>query len=515
MGTIVRGKYLITDATLKEKGIVPNGAVYIDKGKIVSVDSFDDIRQKYPEAKIVGSGQELVMPGIIDAHSHGRGISPIQKGVLTDYLENNLLDWAYMPLFPPDVTSALCALRHITNGCTTVHNNGFDIEGDGAYEYAESTIKAYQKTGIRLAYSPGVRNMDRLILDSENFLATLPEDLKQYFNPIALKDSKDSKKLEDDYFDIFESLFEKFNDSETRIFLSPSWAQACTEDFLFRTQKTSERHGNIPIHMHCVQTPVQKAFSFRKYQKSAIGYLDDLGLLGNSTVLAHAIWVTPEDIQIMAERGVSITTHPSCNLAMRNGLAPIYQMLHCNINVAMGMDDKTINDDEDAIMEMRMLHKLHRVASFDLTSKPIDAFDVMKCATINGAKTLGFGGELGAIAPGMKADIIMLDLDRIYNTPWASDNLNIAEMLMHRGLGSDVKTVIVSGNIVMEDRKIKNIDVPALYEEVRRIGSKGLSERQKKYANMLMRLKPYYQQWYNDWIDVDAQPMYRLHAAVH
>ena len=86
---------------------------------------------------------------------------------------------------------------------------------------------------------------------------------------------------------------------------------------------------------------------------------------------------------------------------------------------------------------------------------------------------------------------------------------------MHRGLGSDVKTVIVSGNIVMEDKKIKNIDVPALYEEVRKIGSKGLPERQRKHADMLMRLKPYYQKWYNSWIDVDAQPMYRLHAAVH
>ena len=511
MEAIVRGKYLITDPSLKEKGIKSDAAVYIKDGIVAEVRDFSALKEKFPNVKVIGSGKELVMPGIIDAHSHGRGLSPIQKGVLTDYLENNLLDWAFMQNFPPEITSALCALRHISNGCTTIHNNGFDIDGEGAHGYAEKTINAYLKTGIRLAYSPGVRNVDRLILDSEKFLATLPQELNAYFKSAV---NNDSKKLENDYFAIFEDLFEKYNGEETHIFLSPSWAQACTEDFLLRAKETSEGHNNIPIHMHCIQTPIQKAFSFRKYGKSAVSYLDGLGLLSDHTVLAHAIWVTSEDIRLMAERGVSITTHPSCNLAMRNGLAPVYQMLKNDICVAMGMDDKTINDDEDGVLEMRMLHKLHRVASFDLTNKALDAFDVMKCATVNGAKVLGFENELGAIAPGMKADIITVDLERIYNAPWASDNLNVAEMLVHRGLGSDVKTVIVAGKIVMEDRQVKNIDVPALFDEVRKIGAKGLPEGQRKHAEMLMKLKPYYQSWYHDWIDPKDRPVYNLHTKI-
>lgn len=511
MEALVRGKYLIMDTALKEKGIKSDAAVHIKDGKVTEVGDFSTLKEKWPDIKVIGSGKELVMPGIIDAHSHGRGLSPIQKGVLTDYLENNLLDWAFMLNFPPEITSALCAFRHISNGCTTIHNNGFDIDGEGAHEYAERTINAYLKTGIRLAYSPGVRNIDRLILDSEKFLAALPLELKTYFESAV---NNDSKKLENNYFAIFEDLFKKYNSEETHIFLSPSWAQACTEDFLLRTKEASEKYNNIPIHMHCVQTPIQKAFSFRKYGKSAVSYLDDLGMLSDHTVLAHAIWVTSEDIRLIAERGVSITTHPSCNLAMRNGLAPVYQMLKNNICVAMGMDDKTINDDEDGVLEMRMLHKLHRIASFDLTNRALDAFDVMKCATANGAKVLGFGNELGAIVPGMKADIIMVDLERIYNTPWASDNLNVAEMLIHRGLGSDVKTVIVAGEIVMEDRKIKNIDVPALFDEVRNIGAKGLPEKQRRHAEMLTKLKPYYQRWYNDWINPEDRPNYNLHTEI-
>ena len=509
MEAIIRSKYLITDPILKEDGIIVNGAVYIKDKKIVEVGDFDLLKMKHPQIPIKGSGKELVMPGLIDAHSHGRGLSPIQKGVLNDYLENNLLDWAFMPNFPPEITSALCALRHILNGCTTIHNNGFDIDGKSAYEYAKKTINAYLATGIRLAYSPGVRNIDRLALNAKEFWATLPEDLKKYFEPAVYIDSK---KIENNYFAVFEELYEEYNNNTTHIFLSPSWAQACTEDFLLRAKDVSEKYGCIPIHMHCIQTPIQKAFSFKKYGKSAVKYLDDLGILTPHTVLAHAIWVTNDDIDLIAQHGVSITTHPSCNLAMRNGLAPIYKMLHSNICVAMGMDDKTINDDEDAVLEMRMLHKLHRVPSFDLTNRALDAFDIIKCATLNGAKVLGFESELGAITPGMKADIILVDLERIYNMPWASDNLNVAEMLIHRGVGSDVKSVIIDGEFVMEDRIVKSIDVEALFREVREIGAKGLPPQQLKHAEMLMKLKPHYQKWYNNWIEPTGIPIYNLHT---
>src|SRR5207249_408615 len=102
--------------------------------------------------------------------------------------------------------------------------------------------------------------------------------------------------------------------------------------------------------------------------------------------LGHAIWVTEEDIDRLATRRASITSHPSCNLGMRNGLAPIYLMHRRGVNVAMGLDDKTINDDEDAIMELRMLHKLHRVPDYDLRTPALDAYDVLGMGTLNGAR---------------------------------------------------------------------------------------------------------------------------------
>jgi cytosine/adenosine deaminase-related metal-dependent hydrolase len=203
-----------------------------------------------------------------------------------------------------------------------------------------------------------------------------------------------------------------FNSENTRILLSPSWAQAVTESFLARTRETADRLGKVPIHMHCLQTPIHKAFSLRRYGQTAVAWLDERGLIDERVSLGHAIWVTDRDIDILAARRASITTHPSCNLGMRNGLAPVYEMARRGVNVAMGLDDKTIDDDEDAVMELRMLHKLHRVPSYDLATPALTAREVLAMGMLNGARALGFGGRLGALTPDLKADAILVDLDR-------------------------------------------------------------------------------------------------------
>ena len=262
--------------------------------------------------------------------------------------------------------------------------------------------------------------------------------------------------------------------------------------------------------MHCVQTPIQKAFSFRKYGKSAVAWLDELGLVDENLALGHAIWVTEDDIDRLATRRASITSHPSCNLGMRNGLAPIHEMHRRGVNVAMGLDDKTINDDEDAVMELRMLHKLHRVPSYDLRTPALTAYDVLRMGTVNGARALGFGGQIGALAPGMKADMILVDLDRVLRDPWLTEDLPIAEAFVHRAMGEDVNTAIVGGRVVMQDRRLTTIDVDGLYREIRK-AARHIPPRQRRHAEMLQRLKPYYQAWYNAWLEPeDAQHFYVL-----
>ena len=110
---ILRGAYIITDPRLGPAGVIPKGSVAITDGTVAQTGPFAEIAPKYPGARVLGDGRQLVMPGLVDAHSHGRGLSPIQKGVRNDFLENALFDWAYMPVLPPELTAAVCAWRHL------------------------------------------------------------------------------------------------------------------------------------------------------------------------------------------------------------------------------------------------------------------------------------------------------------------------------------------------------------------------------------------------------------------
>ena len=259
------------------------------------------------------------------------------------------------------------------------------------------------------------------------------------------------------------------------------------------------RAGKLPIQTHTLQTPAQKAYGLKKYGKSVLAHFADIALVDEILVLGHAVFVTESDIELLAARHASTTHHASCNLAIRNGIAPVYPMLKAGVNVALGIDDKAINDDEDAVMELRLIHRLHRVSGFDLAHTPaLNAFDVLAIGTTNAARVCGFGEEIGALKVGMKADAILVDLDEILEDPWASSNLNIAEMFIHRGRGSDVNTVIVGGKVVMEERRFLTIDVPQQYEEVRRQAAGSISPAQREFAENMARLRPYYHQYYRD-----------------
>src|SRR5437867_10132558 len=182
MELLLRGKYVLTSAA--EPGVLTDAAVRVSDGLVAEVGDWATLRQAHREARVVGNGQQLLLPGLIDAHSHGRAISPIQKGVLNDYLENNLLDWTFMPIFEPELTAALGAWRHLRSGCTTIHHMGFDTDGPQARRRCETAIGTYLDAGIRLAFAPGVRNVDKLVLDGAGFLETLPPDLRAFAEPL-------------------------------------------------------------------------------------------------------------------------------------------------------------------------------------------------------------------------------------------------------------------------------------------------------------------------------------------
>ena len=273
---IMRGAHALTDPRLGRGGIIPRGAVAMAGGVVVETGPFAALAPKYPGARVIGDGTQLLMPGLVDAHSHGRGLSPIQKGVHNDFLENALFDWAYTPVLPPELTASLCALRHLRSGCTLLHHNGFDDDGPEGARRAHVAIRTYLSTGIRLAFSPGVRDESKLAMGGEEFVETLPADLREAARPFVFFDKE---AFADEYFRSFDELYETYNNADTRILLAPSWAHGASEAFLRRVRAKAEAYGEVMIHMHLLQSPVQKAYGLRRHGKPTVFWLDDLGLV--------------------------------------------------------------------------------------------------------------------------------------------------------------------------------------------------------------------------------------------
>src|SRR5262245_14924284 len=509
---LMRGKYVLTDPRRKAAGVLRDGAIAIAGGRIEAVGSYADLRRQAPAARVLGDGSQMLIPGLVDAHSHGRGMSPIQKGVANDFLENCLFDWAFMHALPAELCAGMTAYHHIRSGATLLHHNGFDDDGPVGASRADTAIRTYLESGIRLAFSPGVRDESKLALDEKAFFETLPEDLKAFARPRVFYDKQE---IDERYFALFEDLHRRYDGADTRILLSPSWTHGASEGFLARVRETAARHGGTQIHMHTLQSPVQKAYAVRRMGKPTIQWLDELGMVARNVTYGHCIHATEAEIELIGARGASVTNHPSCNFIMRNGITPVMRMRKAGVNVAMGLDDKTINDDEDAIMELRMIHKVHRVDTYDLVSPPLDPYEAFEIATLNGARVCGFEGQIGALAPGMKADAALVDLARVERMPWLDPRSDIVEAFVQRAMGEDVRTVVVGGRVLLEDGQFRSMDVPALFREVRTFCERGLPKEHRARAEMLARIKPYAQRWYKGWEDaMVSEPYYRMNSRI-
>lgn len=490
---ILRGGWVMTDPARGE--VLRDGAVRIEGASIAEVGAATDLIRRHPGAEVIGGPDDIVMPGLIDAHSHGRGLSPIQKGVLYDYLENAFLDWTAMVYLPNELCAALSAVRHLRYGATTIHHTGWNDEGPNATAEARKAILAYREAGIRLAYSPGVRNRNKFCIDEQAFAATLPDDLQAFVAPMI---GYDADAIEHGYMDQFEALHAEFDAPMSRVFHGPSWAHGATERFFARVRDSAAQKGGIPIHIHTLQTPHQRAYGLKAFGKSLVAHLDDLGLIAPNVTLGHAVWLSEADIALLAAKGASTTHHASCNLHVRNGISPVQPMVRAGVNVAMGIDDKSINDDDDPFMELRLIHMLARVPGFDLASTAqLASTEVLAMGTVNAARSIGLGGQLGTLAPGMLADLVVLDTAEMLRDPWTSERLSIPDLVLLRAKGSHAKHAVVDGRVVLRDGRITTMDVEALYREVRRY----VTTHEAKAADpakvaMIGRLKPHFHAWH-------------------
>ncbi len=407
--------------------LIENGAVVICNDSILAVGRSDDILSKYNAPRIYKGTNRIVMPGLINTHTH----SPmtIFRGFADDL---HLHEWLYDHIFPIEsefitkenvrLGAKLAIAEMLMSGTTTFND---------MYYYGDEIAHIAEKAGIRAVITEGL--IDFAVPNSET-----PEHGLDYT----------------------ERMIKKWAGHDIITIGVAAHAPYSSSAELIQSSKNLAEKHNVPFNIHVAET--RKEFDQIKDEHglTPVAYLDKLGVLCANVVMAHAIHLTSEDIELIAKRGAGVAHNPVCNMKLASGVAPVPEFIEAGVKLGLGTDGVASNNNLDMFSEMNTAALLHKINSNDPTV--VDAKSVIEMATIGGAKVLGFDEKIGSIEVGKKADLILLEL----NKPHAYPLFNVYSQIVYSLKSSDVETVIINGKVVMDNREVVNIDEKALYNKV-------------------------------------------------
>ena len=268
------------------------------------------------------------------------------------------------------------------------------------------------------------------------------------------------------------ALFEEWHgraDGRIRYCFAPRFAVSCTRELLERVAHMARERG-VMIHTHASENRTEIEMVERETGERNVAYLHALGITGNHVALAHCVHLDDAELGILENTGTHVVHCPSSNLKLGSGIAPITEMLERGISVSLGADGAPCNNRLDMFTEMRSCALLQKVFH---GAEVLPAWRALRLATIDGARALGLEQEIGSLEAGKRADLIVVNLDKLHSTPRPTD---IASALVYSAQASDVRTVIIDGEMVMHERELLTVDEQAVIEEANR-ESRLLQER--------------------------------------
>jgi cytosine/adenosine deaminase-related metal-dependent hydrolase len=493
-----------------DQPVISGGAVAVSGNTIEAVGTYSEISSRYPDADEIGGDQFLLLPGLINGHSHGRGLTDFQRGALDNTLESWLLDTGkYIPVTTYD-DIAFSATKLLKSGVTTTMDNHIAKDPIGYEKEFDETLQAYNDTGMRVQFNPAIRNDNPFVYgDNREFLTSLPEGLRKVFTSPPSPDALTGE----NFVEMVTHLHKRCDAPMSRIGFGPLAPQWCTKELLLQVRKAADNLGR-PIHVHAVQSIFQKIYGLEVLGRSLIEYMNNIAFLGPGLVIGHCVWPTESDLELLAKTHTAVTHHPSCNLRVRNGIAPVFHMLQAGVLVGLGLDGKSINDDDDLIQEMKVCFLLHRIPSLDLESPHMSARQVFQMVTENNASLLGYGGELGRLEPGRFADLILLDYEKM-SYPFVDPSQDPIDTLLYRGLGRHVDTVMVNGRVVVEKGRLLTLDEEAIGARLAEAASRPRTEKEKELVKTMDELKDHVKRHYKGWTNkVEQTPYFNINSRI-
>jgi len=405
--------------------VVFDGAVVLEGDRITDVGPTTDVlaRQSAEGARVIDASGKAVLPGLVDLHYHtalGKGWSdhlPLWEYLETCWypiiraLDHEAAYWAAMASYSESIKC----------GVTTVND---------MYRKLDALADAADEIGIRAVLSNDVA-------DDEHNLDTL-DDNKAAFQA---KHGAGNGRVE--------------------VYIGIEWLPLASEELLRDARVLADELGTgIHIHLNESLTEVENSKQRFGRRPSEVAY--DAGILGRNCIAAHCVWLSDAELALMRETGTQISHNPSSNAKLGNGIARLPEMLAAGLNVGIGHDAAECNNSRDLFEVMKFASLMHRASRVDASLQ--QAPDVVRMATRNGADALGH--ETGRLAPGRKADVILVNLKSQMFTPLMPGNANhLFSHLVFAANGSCVDTTIIDGKIVMEDRQLTTVDEQKILRE--------------------------------------------------
>ncbi|MBU1292047.1 amidohydrolase [Patescibacteria group bacterium] len=412
----------------KEREIVKKGSLVIEKEYIKVIGKSKSIEKEYSRKakKVIDGKNKVIMPGLINSHGH------LAMTLLRGYADDmDLEKWWLEYVYPVESKftrkkvyqgSLLAMIEMIKSGTTCF----IDF-----YYYEDEVAWAAKKLNMR-------GFLGCAILDFPTFL---------YKNA-------------DEALEITKKVIKKFsNNSLLKVILAPHMFQTTSLETYVKVWELTKQYGLL-LTTHMSETKAEVNFSIKKYKKRPVEVLSQASILDENVILAHCCWVNKKEINLLKKSNVSIVHCPVSNMKLASGIMPLPELLRSKINVSLGTDGACSNNNLDMFEEMKTTALIHKVNKLNPTI--IDAQTVLDMATINGAKTLKIEDQIGSIEIGKRADLIIINFEKPHLIPCH----NIISHLVYSVSGSDVETTIINGKIVMENRKIKNIDEDKFLQEM-------------------------------------------------
>ena len=429
---MIRVDLLVLNGTLvtmdKDHSVLQDAGIAVEHGRIVAVGHSADIIKMYSAPERVDASGKLIIPGLINGHTHIP--MTLFRGLADDL---DLQEWLTKYIFPAEAKNVTedfvragtrLGLAEMIRGGTTTYCD--------MYYFEDAIADETSKAGVR-----GV--LGETVIDF----------------PVA------DNKTNTEAMAYVERFVQKWKGNDLIVpAVAPHAPYTVSEEHLKAIRAFSDRTG-APIVTHISETKREVDDSIKAHGASPVDYLSRIGFLNDRVIAAHMVWPNDGEIQILKRDGVGVVHNPQSNMKLASGVSPVPKMMAEGLRIGLGTDGAASNNDLSMWEEMDTAAKLHKLISGD--PKVMSAEQAFELATIGGARALHMEKEIGSIEKGKRADLVLVKRDALNQIPL----YNVYSDLVYATKASDVETVIINGRVIMRDRRLLTLDEAAIKEGAR------------------------------------------------